>query len=139
MLVILDVVPNHAGRGLDYDLDGDGEVDPGEIEPPWSDVPYDVPLSWTARPRMFAPGGELVTLGAEHFHRRGRGDLGVPIQKELGDFPTGLRDLDTESPGRGARAGRRQHRDPGVVARFDTGSRAANASSTRSAGPARRG
>lgn len=98
MLVILDVVPNHAGRVFTYDLDGDGEVDPDEIEPPWSDTPYDVPLIWSARPRMFGPGGELVTLEAEDFHRRGDGDLSDPVQKELGDFPTGLRDLDTESP-----------------------------------------
>lgn len=98
MLVILDVVPNHAGRVFTYDLDGDGEVDPDEIEPPWSDAPYEVPLVWSERPRMIGPGGELVTLEAEDFHRRGDGDLGDPVQKELGDFPTGLRDLDTESP-----------------------------------------
>lgn len=94
MLVILDVVPNHAGRVFTYDLDADGEVDPDEVEPPWSDAPYDVPLIWSERPRMIGPGGELVTLEAEDFHRRGDGDLGDPVQKELGDFPTGLRDLD---------------------------------------------
>lgn len=98
MLVILDVVPNHAGRVFNYDLDGDGEVDADEIEPPWSDAPYEVPLIWSERPRMIGPGGELVTLEAEHFHRRGDGDLSDAVQKELGDFPTGLRDLDTESP-----------------------------------------
>lgn len=97
MLVILDVVPNHAGRVFTYDLDRDGQVDPGEIEPPWSgEVPYDAPLLFTDRPRMLLDGAEL-TLEARHFHRRGFGDLGVPMQKELGDFPTGLRDLDTEN------------------------------------------
>jgi alpha-amylase len=97
MLVILDVVPNHAGRVFNYDLDGDGVVDEGEIEPPWSDPPYEAPLLFDHSPRMFA-GGEPFELTPEHFHRRGYGDLGVPMQKELGDFPTGLRDLDTENP-----------------------------------------
>ncbi len=99
MLVVLDVVPNHAGRVFAYDLDADGEVDPEEIEPPWADPPYDVPLIWSERPRMWArgtDGRELVALDAEDFHRHGSGDLGDPVQKERGDFPTGLRDLDTE-------------------------------------------
>ncbi|MCB9594506.1 MAG: hypothetical protein H6719_17370 [Sandaracinaceae bacterium] len=95
MLVILDVVPNHAGRVFTYDLDGDGEVDPGETEPPWSETGYDVPLLWTHRPTMWTEDGTL-TLEAEHFHRRGAGDLSDPRQKELADFPSGLRDLDTE-------------------------------------------
>lgn len=100
MLVILDVVPNHAGRVFAYDLDRDGEVDDGEVEPPWSDAPYDVPLLWSHRPTMFTRAdGERARLAlrAEHFHRRGFGDLSIQAQKELGDFPTGLRDLDTES------------------------------------------
>jgi glycosidase len=100
MLVLLDVVPNHAGRVFTYDLDADGAVDEGEVEPPWSDPPYEVPLAWTHRPRLWTrgPDGERVrmTLEAEHFHRHGFGNLGVPRQKELGDFPTGLRDLHTE-------------------------------------------
>jgi glycosidase len=99
MLVILDVVPNHAGRVFTYDLDADGEVDPGEIEPPYADPPYDVPLLFTHRPRMLAGGTrEPFELEPRHFHRRGFGNLGIQEQKELGDFPTGLRDLDTESP-----------------------------------------
>lgn len=101
MLVILDVVPNHAGRVFDYDLDSDGMVDPGEIEPPFAtETPYDAPLIWLDHPRMFAPsddGRELLTLNETHFHRRGAGDLSDPIQKELADFPTGLRDLDSEN------------------------------------------
>ncbi len=100
MLVILDVVPNHAGRVFDYDLDGDGEIDAGEIEPPFAaSGPYDAPLLWLDRPRMFTPGAdgrETLTLEAPHFHRRGLGSLGDAVQKELSDFPTGLRDLDTE-------------------------------------------
>ncbi|MCA9604369.1 MAG: hypothetical protein KC619_02170 [Myxococcales bacterium] len=95
MLVILDVVPNHAGRVFTYDLDADGEVDPGETEPPFSETPYASPLLWSYRPRMWTEEGEL-TLEAEHFHRRGAGDLSDPRQKELADFPSGLRDLDTE-------------------------------------------
>ncbi len=95
MLVILDVVPNHAGRVFTYDLDRDGEEDPDEIEPPFSDPAYSVPLLWSYRPRMFA-GEAAFTLEAEHFHRRGAGDLSDPVQKELADFPSGLRDLDTE-------------------------------------------
>ena len=98
ILVILDVVPNHAGRVFTYDLDEDGAIDPGEIEPPYRETPYG-PLLFTERPRMFAPSPEgrvAITLEAEHFHRRGLGDLGDPTEKELGDFPTGLRDLDTE-------------------------------------------
>ena len=101
MLVILDVVPNHAGRVFDYDLDGDGEIDPGDIEPPYADPPYDVPLIWTETPQMWTRGADgartRITLGPEHFHRRGFGDLSDLLQKELGDFPTGLRDLDTEN------------------------------------------
>lgn len=99
MLVLLDAVPNHAGRVFTYDLDGDGQVSPGEIEPPYADPPYDVPLLFTHRPRMFRGGTrEPFELDAPHFHRRGFGNLGIQAQKELGDFPTGLRDLDTESP-----------------------------------------
>lgn len=101
MLVILDVVPNHAGRVFTYDLDADGEIDPGEVEPPYADPPYEAPLLFSHTPRMWravGDGYERVTLGPEHFHRRGFGDLSDPLQKELGDFPTGLRDLDTERP-----------------------------------------
>lgn len=97
LLVILDVVPNHAGRVFDYDLDGDGDVDPGDIEPSWADPPYDVPLLFSERPRMFDQRGDAVALAARHFHRHGAGDFADRRQKELGDFPTGLRDLSTES------------------------------------------
>mgnify|MGYP001942375884 CR=1 FL=1 len=101
MLVILDVVPNHAGRVFTYDLDADGEVDDGEIEPPYADPPYTAPLLFSHAPRMWRRTGEAwerFALGPEHFHRRGFGDLSDQMQKELGDFPTGLRDLDTENP-----------------------------------------
>ncbi|MBX3270677.1 MAG: hypothetical protein KF729_10465 [Sandaracinaceae bacterium] len=95
MLVILDVVPNHAGRVFHYDLNANGDVDPGETEPPFADPPYDVPLLHTHRPRVWS-GGARLTLEAEHYHRHGAGDLGDPRQKELADFPSGLRDLHTE-------------------------------------------
>lgn len=98
MLVILDVVPNHAGRVFNYDLDADGTVGPGEVEPPYSaDGPHAAPLLWSHRPRMHGPEG-VFTLEERHFHRRGAGDFSIQSEKELGDFPTGLRDLDTESP-----------------------------------------
>jgi glycosidase len=102
--VIIDVVINHTGRVFFYDLDGDGAMDPGEAEPTFSmEGAYDAPIVWlTDRPQLFrypAPGAEpeLVTLGPEHFHRRGQTSDGSALQKELGDFPTGLRDLDSEN------------------------------------------
>jgi alpha-amylase len=95
--VILDVVPNHAGRVFDYDLDRDGIDDPEEAEPPFVDAPYDVPLLWSFTPEMFDDDGASFSLRAEHFHRRGAGMLGVPVQRRYGDFPDGLRDLDTEN------------------------------------------
>lgn len=95
--VIVDVVPNHAGRVFDYDLNGDGVDDPGEALPPYSDTPYDVPLLWSFTPEMFAEDGSTFALAAEHFHLRGVGTLDIPIQRRYGDFPDGLRDLDTES------------------------------------------
>ena len=98
--VIIDVVVNHTGRVFAYDLDGDGEVDEGELEPPYRREGYDVPLVWISEPpRLFVPGSaarETFAMGPEHFHRRGYGDLGDYEQRRYGDFPTGLRDLDTE-------------------------------------------
>ncbi len=102
MKVIVDVVTNHTGRVFFYDLDRDGEVDEGEQEPAFSaDGPYDTPIVWLGdRPNVFrqAADGVVVTeLDEEDFHRRGRiTSYGEGAQKELGDFPTGLRDLDTE-------------------------------------------
>ncbi len=95
--VILDVVPNHAGRVFDYDLDRNGIVGPGEAQPPYSDTPHDVPLLWSFTPAMFAPDGSTFALTDAHFHRRGVGRLDVTIQRRYGDFPDGLRDLDTEN------------------------------------------
>lgn len=93
--VIVDVVTNHAGRVFAYDLDGDGAIDEAEIEPPYAEPPIDAPLIFTHRPRLLL-GGAPWTLEPEHFHRRGRGDLSDAVERELGDFPTGLRDLATE-------------------------------------------
>ena len=95
--VLVDVVPNHAGRVFDYDLNRDGMAEPDEAQPPFSDTAYDAPLLWSFAPEMFAPDGSTFALSTEHFHRRGRGDLGIPIQRRYGDFPDGLRDLDTEN------------------------------------------
>lgn len=88
--VIVDIVPNHAGRVFNYDLNGDGALDATtEIEPPYMESAYEVPLLWTHRPHLFGGSGAFE-LRAEHFRRRGEGD------RVFGDFPTGLRDLDTE-------------------------------------------
>jgi alpha-amylase len=97
--VMVDIVTNHAGRVFAYDLDGDGEVGPGEEEPPYRAEGYDAPLLWHVEPpRLFVPGSNgsaTFALSSEHFHRRGVGDLGDYEQRRYGDFPTGLRDLDT--------------------------------------------
>jgi len=103
--VIVDVVLNHTGPVFAYDLDGDGRIDDDEHEPPFAALaPYDASLMWhVPRPRLWRDDGtggvttrELADLD---FHRRGRtSNFGVPVERELGDFPSGLRDLTTESP-----------------------------------------
>ncbi len=107
MLVIVDVVTNHAGRVFYYDADGDHQLDPGEMEPGFdAGGPRGGAVEWlTPPPRVFryldgAEGeAEAIALGADQFHRRGRIENQLDqSQKELGDFPTGLRDLDTERP-----------------------------------------
>ncbi len=98
--VIIDVVPNHAGRVFDYDLDDDGEGDAGQATlPTYRLAPYE-PVVFSFAPRLFsdAATGATLLLTAEHFHRRGIGDLSIPEERRYGDFPEGLRDLDTESP-----------------------------------------
>jgi len=103
MKVIVDVVTNHTGRLFFYDLDGDGVVDEGEQEPVFSaDGPYSSPIVWLGpKPNVFRQVDgevEVSALDEEDFHRRGRiTSYGEGVQKELGDFPTGLRDLDTEN------------------------------------------
>lgn len=104
MKVIIDVVVNHAGRVFYYDLDADGVMDPGEAEPAFSmNGSYDAPLGWlTEPPEVYRAGPDgaldVMALSAAHFHRRGQTTDGSAMQKEHGDFPTGLRDLDTENP-----------------------------------------
>lgn len=94
MAVVVDVVVNHAGRVFDYDLDGDGMVGVGEVEPPYQSTPYEVPLLWTARPHLFDGDGVSFELQAEDYRRRGLGLRGEA--RIYGDFPTGLRDLRTD-------------------------------------------
>lgn len=96
--VIADIVTNHAGRVFYYDLNENGSLDPGEMEPPFSEEgPYDAPIVWTeAAPRLWS-SGDAISMGPEHFHRRGQTTIFDQRQKELGDFPTGLRDLDSEN------------------------------------------
>jgi alpha-amylase len=101
MKVILDVVVNHAGPVFFYDLDGDGVLDAGESEPPFSASAYEpiafpgeVPRLWRKSPEGVKP----FALGPEHFHRRGAtGSFEPGEQLVLGDFPSGLRDLATSS------------------------------------------
>lgn len=94
--VIIDVVTNHAGRVFNYDLDGDGQLDEGEVEPPYRSQAYDVPLLWGAtRPNLYR-NGERWELGAAEYRRRGFGGY-VGEGRIYGDFGTGLRDLDTEN------------------------------------------
>jgi glycosidase len=105
MLVVVDVVVNHAGRVFAYDLDEDGVVDgPDETLPPYSDAgPIDAPLIWLTDPPPLWTGNaaadgapERLVLDADHFHRRGQILWRDQLEQELGDFPTGLRDLATE-------------------------------------------
>lgn len=103
MLVVFDVVTNHAGRVFSYDLNGDGLLDDDETEPPFAqDGPYDVPVLWHSFPprllRATGPEGgerEVVELDPSHFHRRGRTEHQIDDAWLFGDFPTGLRDLAT--------------------------------------------
>ena len=103
--VIVDVVTNHTGKVFFYDVDGDGVEGEGESEPGFTAAgPYAAAIEWLSPPPAvftYRDGvAEVVTLGEEHFHRRGRiNDQRDQHQKELGDFPTGLRDLDTERAG----------------------------------------
>lgn len=94
--VLVDIAPNHTGRVFGYDLDGDGEIGAGEDEPPYQNPHYEVPLIFDHAPRLFTSSGTLALTDA-HFHRRGVGNLGDYEQRRYGDFPTGLRDLDTEN------------------------------------------
>lgn len=101
--LIIDVVANHTGRVFYYDMDRDRQVDDGELEPPFmADNAPPEQIAWLMpRPRLLRRGadGEVtpLELAAEDFHRHGQTTDGSAMQKQLGDFPTGLRDLDTES------------------------------------------
>jgi alpha-amylase len=112
--VFLDVAPNHTGPVFFYDLDGDGQRSPGELEPPFRRAgdAYDA-VAWDyQRPALFsghaAPGDGVTEpspaltrfdLDTQYFHRRGRTEnFTVSEQVTHGDFPNGLRDLATERP-----------------------------------------
>ena len=96
--VIVDVVPNHAGRVFSYDVDGDGmaDTDPDTL-PLYRSVAYPNEVLFSFVPQVFTEEGTL-TLTSAHFHRRGIGDLAIPEERRYGDFPEGLRDLNTEDP-----------------------------------------
>lgn len=99
MAVIVDVVINHTGRVFFYDFDGDGEPDDGELEPRYAGDDAYAELAWLSpAPRVFHGAGARE-LELDDFHRRGQiTDYASAEQRELGDFPDGLRDLDTERP-----------------------------------------
>ncbi|MCA9630767.1 MAG: hypothetical protein KC766_24025 [Myxococcales bacterium] len=109
MRVIIDVVTNHTGRVFNYDLNRDGEVTPDEVEPAYSsEAPIDAPLIWrsclggaddceTLTPH-WTRNGRSTALSVSDFRRRGAGGFGDDSQL-YGDFPTGLRDLDTAQDG----------------------------------------
>ena len=105
--IIADVVVNHTGRLFFYDLNDNGQQDPGEVEPPFrAEGPYAAPLVWLEdRPQVFRYADRMVAgsipqrvaLAAQHFHRRGQTTNYLSTEEMWeGDFPTGLRDLNTE-------------------------------------------
>ncbi|MCA9647400.1 MAG: hypothetical protein H6718_23860 [Polyangiaceae bacterium] len=105
MRLIIDVVTNHTGRVFNYDLNQDGAISEDEVEPTYaSAAPIEAPLIWracvdggeacsTLTPH-WTVNGESTALAQDDFHRRGAGGFGDDSQL-YGDFPTGLRDLDT--------------------------------------------
>lgn len=110
--VFVDVAPNHLGQVFSYDLNADGSTGDGEMLPPFrNDAAYDEPLLWSHRPSAFSgraeptdsrsvpsPRLQRQELAAAAFHRRGSlREFVDPAEVELGDFPKGLRDLNTES------------------------------------------
>lgn len=104
LLVIVDVVLNHVGPLFYYDADADHTLGAGEAEPPFSAVARS-DVVWLDQPelRLGPPifrfeGPPTVFDDLASFHRRGTtGDFDRQDEVELGDFPTGLRDLDTEN------------------------------------------
>lgn len=106
MKVLLDIVTNHTARLFFYDLDGDGKATDKELYPPFSTAgPLAAKPVWTSpRPKLYRfatadrSGAPVASEAADvDFHRRGQmTDFTSQTHKELGDFPTGLRDLDTE-------------------------------------------
>ncbi len=104
MKLIIDIVPNHTGRVFYYDLDEDETVDSGELEPSFfATGAKPEHIQWLMPPPRLLVGDDPMVeplelpLTAMHFHRRGQTTDDSQSQKELGDFPTGLRDLDTEN------------------------------------------
>ncbi len=98
--VIVDIVTNHVGPLFTYDLDGDGAVGEGELEPPFVATPYDATLLWQYEmPRLFVPGSdgaETFALDETFFHRQGTARFDRSEAERFGDFPSGLRDIATE-------------------------------------------
>ncbi|MBT8492983.1 MAG: hypothetical protein KJO07_07980 [Deltaproteobacteria bacterium] len=88
--VLVDVVLNHMGQVFFYDLNGNGQPDPGELDPPFNADGIDAPIVFKD---AVSPAG---FLNPDWYHRRGGiQNFDDPLQALTGDFEGGLRDLDT--------------------------------------------
>ena len=121
LLVILDIVTNHMGQVFYYDINGNGQPDDsvagsGTRSPLTRISEYDpdydprgiqgytslgesgpAPIRFFDMPEIFRvlPNPPVLADPAM-YNRRGRiVDYGIPEQVVLGDFPGGLKDLDT--------------------------------------------
>ncbi len=125
ILVILDIVVNHIGQLFYYDINRNGapdstvygsgaEGDPLEIVSEW-DPAYDdrrvqgwtslgesgdAPIEWVYMPELNRMPPEPAEFhNPDWYNRRGRvTDWNQRDQVERGDFPGGLKDLDTTNP-----------------------------------------
>lgn len=122
MLVILDIVTNHLGQVFYYDINGNGTPDDNVIGSGRPDSPvtrvteYDpdfdprgiqgftslgesgpAPVRFFDMPEIFRVlPNPAAFANPDAYNRRGRiTDYNIPEQVVLGDFPGGLKDLDT--------------------------------------------
>jgi len=124
MLVVLDIVTNHLGQVFYYDINnngapdesvsGSGTVSPvtriSEYDPDWDPRGIQAftslgesgpaPIRFFNMPAIFrVPPTPAIFREERAYNRRGRiVDYGVPEQVVLGDFPGGLKDLNTLDP-----------------------------------------
>ena len=125
ILVILDIVANHVGQLFFYDINRNGQADTTQYGSGRSDddlsmimewdPAYDergiqawtslgesgpAPLGWVYMPEINRmPPNPAVFYDDNAYNRRGRvTDWNIRHQVEKGDFPGGLKDLDTLNP-----------------------------------------